>query len=454
MRRRWWPWILAPMVLTLAGVGAGAGAGAGASSPPVPPPSFFDQLRDARARMARGDLETARRDFARLDSMAGGLPSTTYALAQIAGRQGDRSRALRYLRAYAAMGLWRPAARDSSFAAFATDTAFAAVTAAFERNLRPIERATLERRLEDASLLAEDIAYDAMSRTFYVSSIHRGKVVAIDSTGAAGDFVPDGAEPGRGIFALALDRKSGRLWGTVVATPTAAGYDPADSGRAGLVAWDLLTGEPRARVELPFDGAPHVLGDMTLGPDGSLYVTDSVAGALDGLRPGAPTLDLLAPPGTFGSPQTPVVVETGKRLWIADYPRGLVEFDLLRRRVRPVPKPPTAALAGIDGMALMSRGNVLLAIQNGTQPIRVLALTLDPARRRVTGARVLERASALMGEPNHGVVVGDDFMMIGNSGWDRVNREEELETPDGSTAPAILRLRIAGDPAPGSDQSP
>jgi hypothetical protein len=37
--------------------------------------------------------------------------------------------------------------------------------------------------------------------------------------------------------------------------------------------------------------------------------------------------------------------------------------------------------------------------------------------------------------------VGRDFVFVGNSGWDRVNEREELETPAGARPPVLLRLR-------------
>jgi hypothetical protein len=54
--------------------------------------------------------------------------------------------------------------------------------------------------------------------------------------------------------------------------------------------------------------------------------------------------------------------------------------------------------------------------------------------------RVLEQASARLGEPNHGVMVGRDFVLIGDSGWDRVGPDGRLVTPPGTRPPVLLRL--------------
>jgi hypothetical protein len=425
------------LVAALVGALAAPGGPARASN------AFYEELRAARALMARGDLPAARRGFARLDSIAGGLPSTTYSLAQIAGRLGKREEALRRLEAYAAMGLTRDAAGDSSFAALFDDPRFRTVVAALRANASPLSRATIAASLGDPALLTEDVAFDSLRNAFYVSSIHRGIVAVVDSSGIPHALTAAGAPGVWGIYGLAIDVRGGLLWGSTAATPTGPNYVLADSGRTAVVAWDLASGEVRVRAELPRDGAPHLLGDLARAPDGTIYATDAIGGGLYRLKPGAAALDTLAAPGTFASPQMPVVITPGKTLWISDYPRGIVAFDLARRTVRAVPKPRSLAASGIDGMALAPGG--LVAVQNGMQPARVLYLSLDPARSRITGWNVLEQGSSLLGDPNHGIVAGDAFYCIGNSGWDRVNRNDELETPEGATSPLILRIPL---PAP------
>lgn len=241
-----------------------------------------------------------------------------------------------------------------------------------------------------------------------------------------------------GIYGLALDAARGRLWATTAAGPTCEGYDPADSGRTALLAYDLRAGKRLTRVELPRDGAKHVLGDLTLGRDGTVYLTESLGGGVYRLRLGAITLDTLAPSGTFRSPQMPVLALDGRRLLIPDYPRGLAALDIASGRVAWLAKPRTLASGGIDGLYRVGRH--LVAIQNGTSPHRILELTLDPGETRVESWRVLEQASEWLGEPNHGVRVRDDLYFIGNSGWDRVGDDEILKTPADARPAVLLRL--------------
>ncbi|HEU4725191.1 MAG TPA: hypothetical protein VFU59_07825 [Candidatus Eisenbacteria bacterium] len=401
---------------------------------------FFDQLRAARGDLARGNLAAAKVGLAAADSAAFGLASATWSLAQVAARERDAATALRHLEAYADMGLARSVERDTNFAWMKDDPRLAAVTRRLLANMEPKSAAAVHVRLNDAGLLTEDIAYDPKTRTFYVSSIHRRKVLAVDADGAIRDFIAPAQGGVWGIYGLALDSAHERLWGSMAAGPNIENYDSADSGRTALVCWDLKTGRELLRAELPRDGGRHVFGDITLGPDGGVYATESIGGGLYRLPKDAKALETLASSGTFASPQMAVFMEKGRELWISDYPRGIVAFDLRTRAITSVPKPRSLATSGIDGLYI-APGRVV-AVQNGTQPIRVLSIDLDAAGRAMTGGTVLEQNSPELGEPNHGVVVGDDFYFLGNTGWDRVNAKEELETPEDAKPPVILRLML------------
>jgi len=403
----------------------------------------MSRLRASRAAMARGDLAEARAQAVIADSVACGHPGSMAMLARIAARTGDRSEALRWLREFAATGLIGRFVRDTTFAVLSDDAEFQAIAARLDSNGASIARASAAFRLSDPLLLAEDVAWDAASRRFLVSSIHRGAIVSVDPAGREAPFLP-GGDGIWGVYAVGVDTARDRVWATTAAGPECERYAQADSGRSALVALDRRTGRVLRRFELPRDGARHVLGDMTIGPDGAVYVTDSVAGGVYRLRPGGAALDTLAPAGTFASPQQPVLASDRRRLLIPDYPRGIAALELEGGRIRWLAKPRSLAGGGIDG--LCRDGDRLIAIQNGTAPRRVLELSLDAASERIVAWRVLEQASPPLGEPNHGVIVGRDLVFIGNSGWDRMSDSGEFAAPDGAAAPALLRLHLDDRP--------
>ncbi|HET7903528.1 MAG TPA: hypothetical protein VFM17_03105, partial [Candidatus Eisenbacteria bacterium] len=430
-----------------------------ASADPDPRP-FFDRLRAARALAAQGELQAARLEFQSLDLEMHGHPSAIWSLAQIAARLGEPEEAMHRLEEYAAMGLARSPRRDSSFTALVGNPRFEAVAKRLDENAGAIPRPyggpghVRFASLDDPSLLVEDLALDYDAGVTYVSSIHRRKVLVVSRDGSIRDLFPPAQNGVWGIYGLALDRSRGRLWGSTAASPLHENYESADSGRTAVVAWDIETGKEQFRVELPRDGKVHVLGDITLGEDGTLYASDSVGGGLYALRHGAAAFDTLAPTGTFGSPQGILELEPGRMLLVADYPRGLLLYDLKTRSAEPVAKPRHLALTGIDGMCrLGSRyGGGIVAAQNGVRPQRILSLHYTPeALRRastpeVTGPYLsgheLERLDPSLGETSHVVPDAGHLLLIGNSGWERVNERDELQTDDKSSPPFLFAIEI------------
>jgi hypothetical protein len=145
---------------------------------------------------------------------------------------------------------------------------------------------------------------------------------------------------------------------------------------------------------------------------------------------------MLVPPGIFISPQNPAVTPDGRRLLVADYVRGIGLVDLVTRQVTWMAHPREVAVNGIDGMYLA--GSSLIAVQNGSEPNRVIRLRLDAALTRVLRWEALESNSPGLGAPTHGTVVGRDFYFLANSGWDQLADDGSVK-PGGRLTPVQVR---------------
>ncbi len=97
------------------------------------------------------------------------------------------------------------------------------------------------------------------------------------------------------------------------------------------------------------------------------------------------------------------------------------------------------AVNGIDGLYLV--GDSLLAVQNGTEPNRVIHLYLDPTLTRVLRWEPLDSNSPGLGAPTHGTMVGGDFFYLANSGWDQLADDGSVK-PGAALTPAEVR-RVA-----------
>ena len=261
-----------------------------------------------------------------------------------------------------------------------------------------------------SELHAEDVAYDEASRTFYVASTSRRAVVAVDDTGSTRDLVAPGAAGIASVCAIGI--AGDRLYAASAELPEMQGYREVEPHPTALYVFALRTGAPLGKIALASDGKPHALTDMTVGPNGAVYVSDSTGGQVYRLPPGGDRLEPLTAPGQLGSPQTPALSADGHHLYIADYDHGIARLDLDTRALAFL-EAPGMELRGIDG--LYRHDGELLAVQNGTRTPRILRLRLDGSGSRVVAREVLEQHTAAVSEPNHGVLVHDTFYFLASS---------------------------------------
>ncbi len=369
-----------------------------------------------------------------------GHPDVHYLLARNAVRLDQPDTAVAHLRTIAAMGMAYDAEDDTALARLHGRADFTTVVTAMTANRQPIGNATTVMTLDDPDLLAEDLAYDRVGRTFFVSAVHRKEILSWSQSGEHAVFAHTPLSP----LALAVDANRRVLWVTIAALAQGEGTSPADSGRSAVLEYDLVTGRLRQRYDFPVDGVAHALGDMTLDRAGNPIVSDGSGGGVYRVDRAHHALAVIVPPGVFHSPQTPAVAPDG-RILVADYSYGVAAIDPATHAVSWLQHADTVAMHGIDGMYLV--GHALYAIQNGTRPERVARFDLDSSLTHVVNWSVVERATPDLGDPTHGIAIDGQFYFLANSGWDRFADDGHITTS--GTPARVERVTIVGAHAVG-----
>ncbi len=268
--------------------------------------------------------------------------------------------------------------------------------------------------------LIEGIAWREKTDQFFFGDVNGRAVWQRQKDGGLRRFTPEGDKL-FGVFGLAIDEANGALWAATSAVPAMRGFTPDMDGTAALAEIDLESGAVRRTIPVvrrAGDRESHVLGDLALGPDGAVWLTDSGGPMLWRLAPGGTALEAAVEHSEFLSLQGIVVLPGGIAV-VADHANGLLRVDLGSRAVRRLEAPPDTTLIGLDGLALTPDGEVL-AIQNGLRPMRVLRIELDGGAETITAVTVLESGQFTMAAPSLGcVATGGDFFFIGNAGWTR-----------------------------------
>ncbi|TMM50000.1 SMP-30/gluconolactonase/LRE family protein [Qipengyuania marisflavi] len=258
------------------------------------------------------------------------------------------------------------------------------------------------------ALLVESVIRDPANGRLLVTSVLGKQVFGHAPDGGFRGVSPTGADNLSGIV---RDQTTGAVW---VSSGNIDQSTDSVPGFAGLIQLTPL-GAKAVRMAAPDGASPS---DLAIGPDGMLYASDPITGAVYRGKRGASDLDTLIPAGNLRSPQGIAVDPEGQYLHVSDYRYGLARYDFQTgalTRVR-VSEGLMIILDGIDG--LWRHGSELIAMQNGTSPMRIAAFKLLTDGHRIVGHRILEQANPAWTEPLGGSVDSGELVYVANGQWD------------------------------------
>ena len=370
-------------------------------------------------------------------------PTPTFILrmASVETRLGNNAQALLWMQRYIDMGLSYDISADDDLKPLLSDPGWKPLAEKMKAAAQPVLRGQKICSLPINDLMPEDIASDSTGRMLYVSSVLHHSLYRVTLPMASEEYcrlnevsLPATAKRWP-TLAVSFDSSRNLLWMTSSAMPDFASNPPGDNGKSALLAVDPHSGSVLHRYDLPAM-APGVLGDMTVTPQGDVFVTDSIGGGVYRVQGDLNTARMEKIADGFFSPQTPAMAADGKRLFVADYAIGIAIIDLSdHNKITYLALPDKVAATGLDG--LLRVGDVLIGVQNGTQPARIVRYRLNHEQTRVESAEVLAQGEAL-GEPTHAIAVNGKVFVTANVGWNRIDDHGNLKPDEKFTAPYLL----------------
>lgn len=372
-----------------------------------------DELAALAAAYLRAGDAFGRADFAAAtaafrDALAinRGEAALEYHIAATLSRSGAPDQAIAALERLTARSALIPQPRD--FPQLPAET-LARLQARARGNLPPT-RSAVAFTLDERDLIPEGIAHDPRTDTLFVGSIYKRKIVAVAADGRVQDFVAprDDLDAPLG---MKVDAARRTLWVAAPAVPSMRGFTESLRNRAAVFAFDLDSGELRARHPRTTPG-PHLLNDLVVAGD-ALYVTDSEAGEVLRLDPATGEYTVVIPAGEVNYANGVALSDDGRTLFVADFVRGLtgVRLDSGERFILAHPR--GASTHGFDG--LYYRRGALIGVDNGAAQGRIVRLALAPEHDRITAVDVLEAGHPAFDIPTTGTIVGDHLVYIANS---------------------------------------
>jgi sugar lactone lactonase YvrE len=137
--------------------------------------------------------------------------------------------------------------------------------------------------------------------TLYAGSFAEGGVFrAQPGQAKAEQWIKPGAYGSRSTMGVLADERSNTLWVCSNDVSAMGVPGPGSAKGSALKGFDLKTG--KGKVSAAFPGSQTFCNDMAIGPDGSVYVTNTRAPQILRLRPGAKELEVWATDPQFAPP--------------------------------------------------------------------------------------------------------------------------------------------------------
>ena len=293
------------------------------------------------------------------------------------------------------------------------------------------------RSAPDSTFWPEGVDHDPTTGSYYLGGVRHGSVMRIDSLGRAKTFWSSQERLGS-VLGVRVDARRRSLWITTSGIPQLESFIPSDTAKSSLIELSMDDARVLRRWDIKAT-AGNVLGDLAIGPDGDVFVTDSKHPRLYRLRPAAEGLDVYSSP-LFRSLQGLAPAADGRTLFLADYSQGLLRVDLASGNVTKIGDAPGASSRGCDGIALHSQS--LICVQNGASPARIMRFALDADGTAITKAEIIDRNSAIADEPTIGTMVGDEFVYVANSQWEKHDNAGVLLKGARLRGPILLGVKV------------
>ena len=401
-------------------------------------PSLRDLSRQGQIAYKNGDYQTFLHSMQQINKQIPQHPGTRYNIACGFALTGQIDSAFSILQRFADQGLYFNTAADSDLAALWNHPDNQSLQNKMNLHLQAVGKGITAFEINEPDLFPEGIAFDAKSQSFFISSIHKRKVVRRDADGRVSDFITYKTLPLWSVFAMQVDPERRLLWLCTTALPQMTGFVDSLSGKSAVLAVNIDSGELVNRFQND-DTLHHNLSDLTLNERGEVYVVDAAAMQIMHITPekGMQRLQLDA---SFRATQGIAYDSQSNHLFVSDYSLGIYRIDLDDGSCHLLAQNPKICSSGVDG--LYFHNNALIAIQNGIRPHRVVKFDLNAPQTKIVNYQVLEANHRSFDEPTLGLIKDGDFYFIANSQWGRYDKSGKPLPIDQLKNPLILHTTL------------
>lgn len=292
------------------------------------------------------------------------------------------------------------------------------VSSCSQRNVNPVAYLVTEK-----DLIPEGITFSSTTNAFYLSSIHKTKIIEIDAkTGKFKDFIPSGSS-NLSFLGLLADDTNKQLW-------ACGNSDENGKTRSWVLKFDLITGTLIKTYSFR-DTVGDLYNDLAEDKAGNIYFTGTEGQSVytinkktDSVTVFYDRVEILHPNGITISPDN-------KYLFVASTDYGIRVLDIEKKEI--IGNPDTLINStGIDGLKYYK--NSLIGIQNEVKTksdVKIVQYFLDKTGTKIIEMKIIDQNNPDFDIPTTCVIVKRNLYCLANSQlWNMKPSGNEILHPE------------------------
>ena len=269
----------------------------------------------------------------------------------------------------------------------------------------------------EKDLFCEGIAHDSLSGKFFLSSMHKNKIVQIVN-GKTTDFIKTNQYGFVGGVGLHVDNKRRILW-------ACSGNIMGKYSRTGIFAFDLKTKKLLKKVFFAKDTSQRLFNDIAIAQNGDIYVTNTLNHSVWkwNLEMDKPIKLPILSEMKYANGIT--VSEDNKYLFVATN-EGLKRINLSNNAYELLKMPTTEINAkGLDGITFFK--NSIIGVQNDVKDNSLIKLNryyLNEAFNEITKVEIIDTNNKYFDVATTFVIANNQLFLLANSQMDNLDQEK------------------------------
>ncbi|MES2746824.1 MAG: hypothetical protein V4648_00505 [Bacteroidota bacterium] len=353
-----------------------------------------------------------------MDSIRPSHPTVSYNLAAAYSLNKMHAEAIAALQRLIVMNNATAFEEDADFEFIKASTDYKKLVALKATQNNEIATSVEKLTLSEKDLHPESVLYLEKQKLWLASSIRNKKIVTFDSKGVCTDWFTDVLYS---VFALKADWSQKYLWVSTSAMPVMKGFTKEMDGQNQILKIEISSKKVVKSYSMQ---GKHVFGDLVVARNGDIYISDSVEPLIYKIADDKLFLwkDLK---GEAFNLQGLTFNNDESKLFVADYLKGVCVISMKDTSSSWLQFPEGTTKKGIDG--LVHHKNTLIAVQNGSVPIRIVKYQLNTDNNQIVGFTVLDNNREIFNEPALATVSKGKLYFFANSPWKFYNAQNELD---------------------------